>query len=415
MLRRIPDRNIWTVYAAILLLGIAYGTSLAVLSIHLDALGIAKVAMGWLAFAFGLGIVAFSVPAGMLAKKLGPKPVLVGALLGYTLCVATFPFLGTLATLAIARFFDGVFSVNVWVSAETALLSRSEKDQKGFVMSLYAISIALGYVVGPILSRLLVALGTTSAFLAAGALATVAAVVVLFKLDGSKKDAAAHGPPNESGESASKASTNPAGAIFWKVKTACAATFSYGYFQASVVLFLPLYLIEAKGIAKNQTILVPAFFAGGMLLTSTIAGLIGDRFGHLFVMRILGIIGGTMVASFVLLSAFPAMCVAVFIAGATLASISPLSLALQGVVTPEADLGLANSFYNAFYATGMLLGPPISGFLFTHWGGGTMLLHLAGMWALFVALTVIFASDDPRFAARRSRPAEDRDAQPMLR
>ncbi|AKV04157.1 putative glucarate transporter [Labilithrix luteola] len=414
MLRRIPDRNIWTVYSAILLLGIAYGTSLAVLSIHLDALGIAKVAMGWLAFAFGLGIVSFSVPAGILSKKLGPKPILVAALLGYTLCVATFPFLGTLATLAIARFFDGVFSVNVWVSAETALLSRSQKDQKGFVMSLYAISIALGYVVGPILSRILVPLGTTSAFLAAGALATVAALVVLFKLDGSSKadGESAHALTSESAE---KRAANSAATIFWKVKTACAATFSYGYFQASVVLFLPLYLIEAKGIAKNQTILIPAFFAGGMLLTSTVAGLIGDRFGHLFVMRILGIIGGTMVASFVLLSAFPAMCVAVFVAGATLASISPLSLALQGVVTPEADLGLANSFYNAFYATGMLLGPPISGFLFMRWGGGTMLLHLAGMWALFVVLTVIFASDDPRYAARRARPSEDRDAEPMLR
>src|SRR5262249_5064601 len=34
---RIADRNMWVIYAAILLLGIAYGVSIAVLAIHLDA------------------------------------------------------------------------------------------------------------------------------------------------------------------------------------------------------------------------------------------------------------------------------------------------------------------------------------------------------------------------------------------
>ena len=40
MLRRIADRNIWVIYATIVLLGIAYGTSIAVLAVHLDAHGI---------------------------------------------------------------------------------------------------------------------------------------------------------------------------------------------------------------------------------------------------------------------------------------------------------------------------------------------------------------------------------------
>ena len=51
----------------------------------------------------------------------------------------------------------------------------------------------------------------------------------------------------------------PIGAIFLRIKTSCLATFSYGYFQASVLLFLPLYLIEKKGITKEQTILITAF------------------------------------------------------------------------------------------------------------------------------------------------------------
>lgn len=402
MLRRIADRNIWVIYATIVLLGVAYGTSIAVLAVHLDAHHIPKLAMGGLAAAFALGIVIFSLPAGWLVQRLGAKATLAGALAGYAVCVTSFPFLSTLTGLSVARFFDGAFSVGVWVAAETALLSRSDKANKGLVMSLYAISLALGYVVGPLLAAWVArTYGTGTTFLVAGALAVVAIAVVLLGLDKDARASDAHASTpadahaHEIAEAAPPAS---AGTIFWRTKTSCFATFSYGYFQASVVLFLPLYLIEAKNIPADRTILVTAFFAAGMLVMSTWAGRLGDRHGHLLVMRVLAAVGGAMVASFVLLPSFPLMCAAVFVAGATLASISPVSLALQGVVTPKAELGRANAFYNAAYAAGMLVGPPVSSLLFTRYGGAAMLFHLAALWAGFVGLTIVFAADDPRHA-----------------
>lgn len=405
MLRRIPDRNIWVIYATVVLLGIAYGTSIAVLAVHLDTHGIPKIAMGGLAAAFALGIVSFSLPAGRVVQRFGAKATLAFALGGYAICVTSFPFLSTLLGLSVARFFDGAFSVGVWVAAETALLSRSDKSNKGLVMSLYAISLALGYVVGPLVASFVVRhSGTGTTFLVAGALAALAIVVVLVALqkDDKASTGAAHGagdatePPLPGAPSVPEAS---AVTIFWRTKTSCFATFSYGYFQASVVLFLPLYLIESKNIPADRTILITAFFAVGMLVTSTWAGWLGDRHGHLLVMRVLAAVGGTMVASFVLLPSFALMCAAVFVAGATLASISPVSLALQGVVTPKAELGKANAFYNAAYAAGMLVGPPVSSVLFTRYGGAAMLFHLAALWGGFVALTLLFAADDPRHAS----------------
>jgi MFS family permease len=386
--RRIPDRNIWIIYAAILLLGIAYGVSIAVLAIHLKAHGIPKVAMGGLAAAFALGIVTFSIPAGFMVQRFGAKKTLLAALPGYALCVALFPVLVSTSQLSVARFFDGAFSVCIWVAAETALLSRSDATNKGFVMSLYAMSLAIGYVFGPILATVVVpAFGTAGSFAAAGILACIAAVVVVTQF---KEGAVAKEHAQALGERAAPR------AVLWKTKTSCFATFSYGYFQASVVLFLPLFLIESKGIPEERTILITAFFAAGMLLSSSFVSRLGDRYGHLLVMRVLGAIGGTMVASFVVLSSFASMCAAVFVAGATLASISPVSLALQGVILPKQDLERANSFYNAAYAAGMLIGPPISSVFFTKMGGAEMLYHLAVLWAAFVAFTVVFASDDPK-------------------
>lgn len=393
--RRISDPNLWTIYAAVLLLGVAYGVSIAVLAIHLDAHGIPKLAMGGLAAAFAMGIVALSIPAGWCVQRFGAKKTLLVALAGYATCVSAFPFLETTAALSVARFFDGASSVGVWVAAETALLARSDRTNKAFVMSLYAMSLAIGYVLGPILATYVVQIATTSgAFVVAGALACLAALVILVRF---KEGGPTNGGEDEAEEPADERRTS-AVAIVWKTKTSCFGTFSYGYFQASVVLFLPLYLIEKKGIAETKTILVTAFFAAGMLGASMVVSRLGDRHGHLLVMRLLAAIGGVMVASFVLLSSFAAMCAAVFVAGATLASISPVSLALQGVVVAPRDLGRANAFYNVAYAAGMLVGPPVSSLLYTRFGGGEMLAHLAALWASFVVFTTVFANDDPRRA-----------------
>ena len=38
--------------------------------------------------------------------------------------------------------------------------------------------------------------------------------------------------------------------------------------------------MKSKGVTKEQTILIPAFFAAGMLLFSNYAGRLGDRRGR---------------------------------------------------------------------------------------------------------------------------------------
>ena len=389
MLKRIGDRNILVVFGATLLLGAGYGVSIALTSLHLDARHFTKHDIGTLAAWFALGIVALSLPMGALIRRFSARAVLVASLFGYAVCVSLFPRLDSYSAIAAARCLDGAFSVGVWVSSETILLSRGSREHKAYVTSLYAVAVAIGYVVGPLFARWIVTVAPTgTAFLASGALSLSASVLVLAKLDADvpethRHDTAADGPPAT------------ARALLWRIKTSCFGTFAYGYFQASVVLFLPLFLVESKGVAREQTILVPAFFAAGMLLFSNIAGRVADRFGHLRVMRVLAVLGAATTASFILLDRFAFMAVAVFAAGATLASISPISLALQGVVTDPWNYSRSNAIYNAFYAAGMLLGPPLSSVLFERFGGAGMLAHLAVLWALFAGFTLVFAKDDP--------------------
>jgi MFS family permease len=401
VLPRVPDPATRTIYATTLLLGTAYGVSIALTALRLNDLGFTKSEIGSLAAVFASGIVVASLPAAVLMKRVSAKALLVVALLGYAACVGLFPFFRSGAAIGVVRFLDGAFSVAAWIGFETVLLRRAEARQKAYVTSIYAIAIALGYMVGPLVAKGIVAAASMrAAFLTSAGLSAAAALFVVLRLDGAAAeqslDAASASPAPVSGSM-----PLPTLAVLRRIRTSLFGTFAYGYFQASVVLFLPLFLIEQKGIPEPRTILVPAFFAAGMLLFSNYAARVGDRVGHLLVMRVLGAVGALMVAGFVWLPSWPLMCAAVFIAGATLAAISPVSLALQGVAVDAASYGRANSIYNAFYAAGMLLGPPVSSFLYERLGGAAMLWHLAALWVSFVVFTMAFWRDDP--AATRVR------------
>jgi len=277
------------------------------------------------------------------------------------------------------------------VSSESILLARAGKQNKAFATSLYAVAVAIGYVGGPLLAYACTQLLPLAfAFLLAAVIAICTSVYVLLRLAPDLR-----GELHQDHPLASIARDSSALELLWRIKTSCFGTFAYGYFQASVVLFLPLYLMERKGVTEPQTIVIPAYFAAGMLLFSNYAGRLGDRYGHLLLMRILGCIGMTMVLGFVYLDSYPAMCGAVFIAGASLASISPVSLALQGVVADPSEYERSTSIYNAFYAAGMLLGPFVSSFLFEKRGGEAMLFSLSLLWTLSVVFAAVFRKDDP--------------------
>jgi MFS family permease len=393
--RKVNDPNVIRIYLATLGLGTAYGMAISVISVFLTARGYRETDIGTLAAWFAAGIMLTAVASGSLVEKLGAKLVLVIALFTYATTGALFPFAPSYAAIAALRFFDGAASVLVWVASETILVARARREIKAYVTSIYGMSIAVGYGAGSMAAFLAArVLPNERVFLVAGALSALTGLLVLLRLD--KSSDTHHEAAADAASGEATAERAPLGTLINRVKTSGFATFAYGYFQSSVVLFLPLFMRDEKGIAQEKTRLITFFFAIGMLLAINVAGRIGDRYGHLLVMRVLAVVGTTMIAGFVLLNGFPAMAVAVAIAGASLASISPLSLALQGLVTREYHR--ATGIYNTFYAAGMVLGPPISSQIFHLYGGGPMLYHLAALWAAFVVFAQVFRRDDPRVA-----------------
>ena len=404
--RKVPP-HLKRLYAATVPFGIGCGVSLGLTPLHLDAHGFTKQNIGTLSLFFASGLVLFSLPVGMLIRRFSAERILAICLFGYAVCLVLFPHLTSYESIAFVRFFDGVSTIGVWVGSETVLLAHARKEHKAYLTTLYAIWLASGYVIGPALATGLAYLVPNTISFAIGALFEVCAgIFVLTQMpptppaEGVSSDESierdAHG--NEKVQHLSGAQ------ILWRIKTSCFAAFSYGYFQASVVLFLPLYLIETKGIAREKTIIFPGLFCLGMLLCSNIVGRIADRVGHLKTVRALSTVGLLAVLGFVFLDSYWVMCFIVFVAGATFASMSPVALALTGVVIKAQDYSRANAIYNMFYASGILLGPPVSSIIFQRHGGIPMLEHLVSLWAVFVVFTMIFINDDPAY--RRYKAAK---------
>lgn len=399
--QRIPDKNIWFVYLTILVLSIAYGLAIALTPEVLAHRALTEGQVGQLASWFGFGIVSFAIPSGAIIRRFSARNTLAICILGYALMIGVFPFLEDYTTIAACRYLDGAFSVGAWVSCETLLLWRSKQDSKAFVTSLYAIATAMGYVIGPIGAFVLAGtLTPDQLFVVAGCIAACASVIgrVLLEADPVLAEDAS---PHE-GSAHARTRTDWPG-LAWRIKTSSAATFVTGFFQASAVLFLPRYMHVVKHVPEDQTRLVVAFSAAGMLLFSNFAGRIGDKRGHLLVMRTLATIGVIGMIAFIPLPSFWMMAIVMFFAGGSLASMPPLSLALQGVIAKPSEYAQSNSIFNVFFATGLLLGPLLSGLAFERWGGEKILYLFAVLWGAFVLVSWVFRRDDPKHAEHASR------------
>ena len=424
------DRSIRVAYLMCLMLGVAYGIVMAIVAIYLNKeRGFAETTIGGLAFFFSAGIAIFAIPMGMLVRVWSPRVMLAVALIGYGLATAVFPFLDSFAALATARAIDGAFSVGAWISIETILLMRTTALNRGFVTSLYSIVLAIGYVIGSVFAAGWTHIApSSSAFVCAGVLACGAALIGLWRLDrelhpvagsdhGHAQDTGAHATVKD--ETEAKPVTpivKPAISalrLYWNIKTACFTTFTYGYFQGSLVLFLPLFLIDHRGMAEGPTKLLVAFFAAGMALTVVFMGRLGDRHGHLKTIRVLVALGAAITVSVVYLPWFPIVAAVVFLAGGVLAPVYPLSIALQSIIAEPRDYNRSNALLNVSYALGTLGGPLICGYLYDTYsrgpngtkvpfGGELLFWQLAALWALVFVMTLAFRRDDPSLRRRRA-------------
>jgi MFS family permease len=146
---------------------------------YADELGLSKAAAGVLSAAYAAGTLVASLPAGLMAARVGPRRTLLCGLLLLGLASLVFGFAQDVVLLDAARFVQGVAGALAWAGALTWLILATPQARRGSVIGdVLGVAIA-GALLGPALGGLAVAVGTEPVFSSVLVLTLVLALVTM--------------------------------------------------------------------------------------------------------------------------------------------------------------------------------------------------------------------------------------------
>jgi len=139
-------------------------------------LGLSKAQAGFLTAAYAAGTLVFSLPAGLLAARIGPRRTVIIGLLMLGCASVVFGFAHEYLLLDLARFSQGVAGALIWTGALTWLIAATPPERRGAVIGT-ALGVAVGGALfGPALGALAAEIGTEIVFSGVLAIAIVLAV-----------------------------------------------------------------------------------------------------------------------------------------------------------------------------------------------------------------------------------------------
>jgi len=350
-----------------------YGPLIPLLSKELNITGEQA---GLLSTFLFLGLACMYIPAGALADRFGPRPVLIGFSIVLVLGGVLLPLVPNLTWILACRMIIGFGAGGTFVAGASVAASLGKYASLG--QGLYGGSVQIGSGLGLLLTPLLATwFRWQGAFLFWGLLGSASIVVWLLVGDDFK-------PHERQKIDVPAGLRSPA---VWTLGLAHMGTFGLGN---AIAAWIAVYLAHQYGLSLGMAatlgsiaLLSGVFFRplGGILIAKGIIGAIP-------LLRVGTILGGAGVLLLALPLAFApiaALGMALIAIGATIPYTSVFNEAahLKGV-----GKGIAQGLVSMISTPTVLLGPPLIGFLFQYSGSIT----LAFSSILFFAAIAIIAS-----------------------
>src|SRR6185295_917501 len=121
---------------------------------YVSALGLSKAEAGVLSASYAAGTLVFSLPAGLLAARFGPRKTVICGLLLLGVASVVFGFADTFPLLDVARFTQGAAGALIWSGALTWLVSAYPAERRGSIIGTALGTAVVGALVGPALGAL---------------------------------------------------------------------------------------------------------------------------------------------------------------------------------------------------------------------------------------------------------------------
>ena len=144
---------------------------------YVSELGLSKAQAGVLSASYAAGTLAFSLPAGLLAARVGPRRTVIGGLLLLGCSSLAFGFAHEYVLLDLARFVQGASGALIWAGALTWLVTTAPPERRGAVIGTALGTAVGGALFGPALGAFAAEVGTELVFSGVLVVAIVLAVL----------------------------------------------------------------------------------------------------------------------------------------------------------------------------------------------------------------------------------------------
>ncbi|HXV04855.1 MAG TPA: MFS transporter [Solirubrobacterales bacterium] len=125
---------------------------------------LSKAQAGVLAASYAAGTLLSSLPAGLLATRIGPRRTAIAGLLLLGLASLVFGFGGSIGVLDAARFAQGISGALIWAGSLTWLIASADPERRGAAIGTALGTAIAGALIGPLLGAVAAAAGTKLVF-----------------------------------------------------------------------------------------------------------------------------------------------------------------------------------------------------------------------------------------------------------
>src|SRR5436190_20463168 len=364
------SRAFFAIYLAIAISYVGVGLVAPLIALVLGAHGENSFVIGLIGTTMFTTFTLSSFPVGAATDRLGPKPILISGLLIYGSAIELFALNLTTPLFFLARAIEGVGGAAISVATETMIGKLSAPGERARRMSYYALSVGLGWAVGPITGTLLFSLNPGTPFVACFALSLLAALIAQAMIP-------RVGSTSHHVESLSR--------VFSKAMLVPAsAGMLYGYLMSSLVTLVPRYLTQDLQASSQQMGIIITAVIAGVLVSQVPMGRAADRFGKRRMLMVCAIVLAITFALMAMIGDWRWFIPTGIVVGAMAGGLYPLGLAIIGTLVAPKRLGAANSLFSLSFGIGSLTGPGLSGLAMTHFGD-------RWLFYLPLALTALFA------------------------
>lgn len=363
----------WIVTSAVVVVGLAMGITLPLVSLRLDQWGYDAFAIGVMAAMPAIGILLGARLAGRLAGYLGSERCMRLMLISAAISVGLLPVLADYWAWLVLRLLLGGCLTITFILGESWINQLVPDRLRGRLVAVYGSAFAVSQLCGPLILGVLGTASDTGFWLSIGLL--LLGIAVLWQVDGA---------PQVDAESASGSGVM---GFVRRMPAVAWAVMLFACFEAMVLTLLPVYLIR-EGFAQTLALLMVSTVVLGDAVLQLPIGWLADKVRRTTLFRVCGVILLCSSASIPVLLQTPLIWPALVLFGASAGGLYTLSLILVGQRFRDDALVRANAHIALLWGFGCLLGPFSTGAASRWLSSHSLPWLMAGMAAVFLLLAL---------------------------